>query len=132
MPSLFALCTGHWFTSLSTLGRYDEPGLKIYYGLCIILFFIASKSTSTCIRFGLIPLRLCAALMSPQSQKPKDETVDLLPYIVVDISSLHYHCTSFPGCRDYRTLPKKWRMSFTLSTSTAGSPIICDRMSSRS
>ena len=36
------------------------------------------------------------------------------------------YTTSFLGCRDYN--PKKWRMSFTPSTSTAGSPIICDRM----
>ena len=42
------------------------------------------------------------------------------------------YTTSFPGCRNYRTFLKKWCMSFTPSTSTAGSPIICDRMLSGS
>ena len=30
VPSLFALCIAHWFTSLSTLARCDEPGLNFW------------------------------------------------------------------------------------------------------
>ena len=29
VPSLFALCIVQWFTCLSTLARYDEPGLNM-------------------------------------------------------------------------------------------------------
>ena len=54
----YILCIAHWFTSLSTLARYDEPGLNLAFR---ILFFIA-------IRFGLIPL--CCA-----DESTKDETV---------------------------------------------------------
>ena len=46
VPSLFALCIAHRFASLSTLARYNKPGLNL---ISKIVFFIA-------IRFGLIPL----------------------------------------------------------------------------
>ena len=36
MPSLFALCIAHWFTSLSTLARYDEPGLNLALRIFIL------------------------------------------------------------------------------------------------
>ena len=58
MPLLFALCIAHWFTSLSTLARYNEPGLNV--GFEIFLFFIA-------IRSGLIPL--CCADESTKDEK---------------------------------------------------------------
>ena len=57
VPSLLALCIAHWFTSLSAMAKYDEPGLN--YGF-EILCFIA-------IRFSFIPL--CCAHESPQRTK---------------------------------------------------------------
>ena len=36
VPSLFALCIAHWFTSLSTLARYDEPGLNLALRIFIL------------------------------------------------------------------------------------------------
>ena len=39
MPSLFALCIAHWFTSLSTLARYDEPGLNLALNFYSAAFF---------------------------------------------------------------------------------------------
>ena len=57
VPSLFALCIAHWFTSLSTLARYDEPGLN----LALRIFYSSLLSSSASF--------LCAALMSPQRTK---------------------------------------------------------------
>ena len=56
MPLLFALCIAHWFTSLSTLARYNEPGLNFGFEN----FYSSLLSGSA-----------CSALMSPI----KDETV---------------------------------------------------------
>ena len=36
VPPLFALCNVHWFTSLSTLARYDEPGLNLALRIFIL------------------------------------------------------------------------------------------------
>ena len=36
VPSLFALCIAHWFTSLSTLARCDKPGLNMVLRIFIL------------------------------------------------------------------------------------------------
>ena len=56
VPPLFSLCIAHWFTSLSTLARHDEPGLNLALR---IYSSLPSGSASF----------LCAALMSPQRAK---------------------------------------------------------------
>ena len=57
MPSLFAWCIAHWFTSLNTLARYDEPGLNLGF-----------ENSYSPLLSGLASL-LCATLMSPQRRK---------------------------------------------------------------
>ena len=57
VPLLFALCIARWFTSLSTLARYGEPGLNFGFEN----FYSSSLSGSASF--------LCAVLMSPQRTK---------------------------------------------------------------
>ena len=57
VPSLSALCIAHWFASLSTLARYDEPGSN--FGLENTYSSLPSGSASF----------LCAARRCPQRTK---------------------------------------------------------------
>ena len=75
VPSLFALCIAHWFTSLSTLVRHDEHGpfkFENFYSSSLIAF-----------RFGLIPL--CCA---------DESTKDQINSTVRRLSTMLHDCTN--------------------------------------
>ena len=59
VPSLFALSIAHWFISLSTLARCDEPSLHLALRMFIPHCYLARCHFSV----------LCAMLMSPQRTK---------------------------------------------------------------